>query len=75
MPPVDLGSLPDHFDDAPHHELDRAGEKAVEGDLGADISDLSSNLRQTPLINAIIEYSGSDGHLDTKNTSLEPPKK
>ena len=62
-----LKTLPDRFDAATHHELDRAVDQAVEDDLG-DTSVLSSSLQYYALLNAIIE--NSNGDLDTKYLGL-----
>ena len=68
-----LKTLPDRFDAATHHELDRAVDQAVEDDLG-DVSDLGSGLWQyRTLLHGIIE--NSNGDLDTKYVSLQHAKK
>ena len=51
-----LEIVPDLLDDDAHNELDRAVEKTVDDDLG-DVSDLSTNLQYTILINAIVSHS------------------
>ena len=67
-----LKTLPDRFDAATHHELDRAVDQAVEEDLGS-ASVLSSNLQYYALLYAII--GRSNGDLDSKYLDLKQAKK
>ena len=66
-----LESLPDHFDDATHDDLDKAVEQAVEDDLAGG-SDLSSNLQYRILLNAIVARSKDS--LDRKYLDMEEAK-
>jgi len=65
-----LETVPDLFDDATHHELDRAVEKDVEDDLG-DESDLSSDWQYVAVLNAIVAY-GKD--MDKKYLVMKEAK-
>ena len=71
-----LKTLPDRFDAATHHELDRAVDRAVGDDLG-DVSDLGSGLGPyrtllRTLLHGIVE--NSNGDLDTKYLGLQHAK-
>ena len=65
-----LEIVPDLLDDDAHNKLDRAVEKTVDDDSGG-VSDLSTNLQYTILINAIVAH-GKD--MDRKFLDLGEAK-